>query len=380
MMRPHPLTLGLVMLLFAYLVKPASRPTLPAIFILGAVMSWLHLSLAWMPVFIAGVVTLVRLFHKRLPEITRLAALGLGLAVGIMLRPHPLGALNIAYVQIVELMVAKRQNLPLHFGIELWPFYAINFYDQSIPLSILVPLAIGAVVVLIRNRQFTAIPSDARMAIWASLATALVFFWLSFEVARRSHEIFVGFSAIFIALLVSQWRGTTKEPLIRFGAAIAIVTFIAGASWGIYRYPQLAAGSSIPRRYQEAGEWLARHAKPGEIVFHPWWDRFGDLFLWDPNNYYINGMDPIFQYAYDPQLYWKGHYLYNGAGDEVTCAAYPCVDEVIRTYDSLKQDFHASYVAIEPDTHPGLDQYLSRTPQVRKVFESATGVVIYQID
>jgi hypothetical protein len=278
--------------------------------------------------------------------------------------------------------VVKQDKLPLIFGIDVWPLYLVNFYDQFIPLSILILVAIGAILVLLRNRQYAAIPVDVRIAIWSSLATAIIFLGMSFEIARRSFEIFVPFSGVFIAIVSTQWRWTAQQPAAtRVAAAIAVVTFIAGASRAIYRYPQIAAASYDPTKYQAAGEWLARHAEPAEIVFHPRWDRFGELFFWNPRNYYINGMDPILEYAYDPRLYWKTHYLHNRLGDEVTCGAYPCVkEELIRTYDSLKRDFHASYVAVEADTHPGLDQYLSRIPQAAKVFESATGVTIYKLD
>jgi len=381
MMRPHPISLGLVTLVFAYLVKEKSRSTLPAIFTIGAVLAWVHLALSWLPVFVAGVVVLVQLLHRRLPDVTRLAALGIGLALGIVLRPHPMGALNLAYIQIVKLIVEKQSDLPLHFGIELWPLYPINFYDQFIPLSILMLLAIGAVIVLLRNRQFTAIPVDARIGMWSSLTIAVVFLVLSLEVARRSHELFVAFSAVFIALLASHWPRTTKQPAgIKVAAVLAGVTLIAGPMWALHRYPQIAAGSFDPKRYQDAALWLAKNAEPGEIVFHPRWDFFGDLFFWNPRNYYINGMDPIFEFAYDPKLYWKTHYLHNGSADEMTCGAYPCVDEVISTYESLKRDFHASYIIFNPDPLKGLDEYLSRSPQFTKVYESWTGVAIYKIN
>jgi len=381
MMRPHPLSLGLVLLVFSFLVKPKSRSTLAAIFLIGALQAWLHIALLWLPVFVAGTVSLVRIVHRRPPDLDRLAALGAGITIGVFLRPNPIGAVHLAYIQVVKLMLEKA-DVHLHVGVELLPFYAINFYDQFVPLSILLVLGVVALGVLIRNRQLTAMPVEARIAVWSSLTIAVVFFILSFEVARRSHEIFVGFSAIFLALLAGRWRWSTDHSApTKLAMALALVTLVAGPMWALYRYPILTFDTaSDPRRLKDVGEWLGQHAEPGEIVFHPQWDNFGFLFFWNPRNYYINGMDPIFEYAYDPTLYWKTHYLHNGAADEVTCGAYPCVDEVISTYESLKRDFHAAYITVETQLLPGLSQYLARTPQFTKVFESPTGAVVYRIN
>ncbi len=123
MLRPHPLSLSVLLLLFAYLVTEKSRGSQATIFLLAAVFSWNHIALIWLPVLVVGVVTLVRLLHRQLPEWGKLAAFFPGLALGILLRPHPGGALHLAYIQVVKLMVEKQGELPLRFGIELLPFY-----------------------------------------------------------------------------------------------------------------------------------------------------------------------------------------------------------------------------------------------------------------
>ena len=382
MLRPHPLSLSLVLLLFAYLVTEKSRGAQATIFLLAAVFSWNHIALIWLPVLVAGVVTLVRLLHRQLPEWGKLAALVPGLALGILLRPHPGGALQLAYIQVVKLMVEKQGDLPLRFGIELLPFYWINFVDQFIPLSILLLLAGGILVVLLRNKRFAAIDRSSRIAIWASLAVAAIFGVLTFTVARRSHEVFVGFSAIFFSVLLPYWLPVAnRSPGARLVILTAILTLLYAPIRSIYRFDEIITRAFHPRKFQAVGQWLEQNAQPEEIVFNPQWDRFGELFFWNPKNYYINGMDPIFEYAYAPAFYWKTHYYHLDSSDAYTCSGHPCLDEqVTGTYETLKNDFHAAYIVLEKDRNPNLDRFLSTAPQFTKVLETDTRVVLYKIN
>jgi hypothetical protein len=61
-------------------------------------------------------------------------------------------------------------------------------------------------------------------------------------------------------------------------------------------------------------------------------------------------MDPIFQYARDPRLFWEAYHLYSGRR-EFTCAVRFCDEtNARRTYRALKADFKARYVFLtKPD-------------------------------
>ena len=72
------------------------------------------------------------------------------------------------------------------------------------------------------------------------------------------------------------------------------------------------------------------------------------LFYWNQNNYYIGGMDPIFQYAYNPTLYWKFHYLSNDDVTKNTCGAIACTASMLEnTHTVLVNDFKAKYIVLE---------------------------------
>ncbi len=387
MLRPHPFSLALTLLLFALLHRHDIKRGLIFVFIVAAAFSWIHLALSWVPILTLLAVILFQLLQKAgLPRLTgfskagfdwqKITALFAGLAAGWLLRPNPLGAAKIAYVQVVQLLLEKQSELPLRFGRELLPFVWENFIDQLIPITILLLTALGYLAWLIKNKKLGAMPADTKAAAWSSLALCLIFLSLTFGVARRSNEFFIGFGVIFIGLLFTHYRSgheTLQRPaswqsaLVMIIAAIALI-YMPLKTW--YRFESYAAGAFRPHRFQEVSGWLKNNSAPGEIIFNIHWDRFGQLFFWNPQNYYINGMDPIFQYAFDPALYWKTHFYAIDAGTAFTCEQVRCTaEETVSTYGVLKNDFRASYLVVEKRRSPNFYEYLSGAKEYQKVFE-----------
>ncbi|MCJ7750925.1 MAG: hypothetical protein MUQ65_07495, partial [Armatimonadetes bacterium] len=85
---------------------------------------------------------------------------------------------------------------------------------------------------------------------------------------------------------------------------------------------------------------------------------------------YIGGMDPIFQYAYDPALYWKAHHLYTGQFANYTCGEPMCDPSNSEdTFTVLQRDFRASYLVLEQKRHPRLLRYALGDPRFQFVFD-----------
>jgi len=57
-------------------------------------------------------------------------------------------------------------------------------------------------------------------------------------------------------------------------------------------------------RYQGATDWLKKNTPKQSIVFNAAWDNFPQLFFMNTHNYYVVGLDMLFMYQYNPQLYW----------------------------------------------------------------------------
>lgn len=290
--------------------------------------------------------------------------MGAGLAGGLLLRPNPFGAAKLTYIQVIQLLFEKK--LPLRFGRELIPFAWENFIDQLVPITIALSMAVIFLIWLSRKKE------RQQNGVWVSLVLAAIFFFLTFAVARRSNEVFVGFAVLFIALLFERYRTVAAKIKIRSLVTLAaLVLVIYAPIKTIYRYDTYLATTFSIDRFKDAALWLKENSKPGEIVYNLHWDRFADLFFWNNNNYYINGMDPIFEYAFKPELYWKTHFLAIDAGTAFTCGMIRCTaEETVETYEVLKNDFRASYIIVEKLRNPKVLQYLESFGGYQKVFDN----------
>ena len=366
MMRPHPLSLALTLLIFSYLVTEKTKKSYLVIFLASAAFSWIHLALSWLPIAVLVVIAAAEwISTNRIIWQPYLLSFG-GLLAGAILRPNPFGAIKIAYIQVVQLFIEKLgSDLPLRFGKELSPFVFENFVDQLVPITVLIFVAAVIALGAIKNR-----------VVWASFALTILFFLLSFTAARRANDIFIGFAVVFLALVFSEHSAARKKlpPLLTL--AIVIVMIIMPIK-NVYRFSTYQVNAIDPLRFQLVGEWLQKNSQPGEIVFNIHWDRFGELFFWNHQNYYINGMDPIFEYAYGPSYYWKTHFFaIDAAGNGYTCPQIRCtLPETVDNAKVIKKDFKASYLVVEKLRSPNIYNYFSKSPAFKKAFETERDVV-----
>jgi hypothetical protein len=118
----------------------------------SAAIAWLHLNLAWVAPAIVFAYALVRAVERALgsseargsvPSLHALIAVTGGTAVGWLLRPHPLQALELAGVQIIRVLAAKATEEPLTFSAELSPLSPLELVQMS---GLFLLVWIGAVV------------------------------------------------------------------------------------------------------------------------------------------------------------------------------------------------------------------------------------------
>lgn len=379
MLRPHPLSLGLLLIIFAYLVKSEkTKKDLAILALTGATFSWIHLSLAWLPILIALIIFIFYRTYKLYWTYKSYLALTAGLLTGWLLRPNPIGTLKLAYIQVVDLFFAK--DLPIRFGRELTPFVFENFVDQLIPIALISAVAIGFFVWTFFKKDRWTLPPETKAATLSSLLPAILFFYLAFSSMRRANEIFIGLAVIFIGLITGHYLKTAQTSRYQrtgWQTGIGILLLLALIYMPIktiYRFETYITNAFEANRFQETTVWLKENTKPGEIIFNIHWDRFAQLFFWNQHNYYINGMDPIFQYSYSPELYWKTHFYAVDKASTFTCGAIRCTEENAEdTHEVLKNDFRASYLLVEKRRNPKLSQYLmDAVDKFSLVFENET--------
>ncbi len=154
------------------------------------------------------------------------------------------------------------------------------------------------------------------------------------------------FLAFVAATCVIPWARANRRGSAVGAAGLAV--FLALSLYSLALNSDDRLQNSKPPDYLRAGcAWLQDNAAPGDIVCHLHWDTFPYLFYGDRAQRYIGGMDPIFQYAYSPDLYWKLHHLGQreaiGAtsGDPVFT---PTHMEAMHTV--FVRDFHARYLLL----------------------------------
>ncbi|HWR96978.1 MAG TPA: hypothetical protein VN317_01005 [Candidatus Methanoperedens sp.] len=383
--RPHNLTLGLTLAVFAYALRGRPR----SVFALAALAASLHLALGFLPVMAVTAVTAVRLVRRHPPGWDNLVWVVAGVLLGAALRPHPAGALTLAWNQIVDLLRVKAAGVPLLLGRELLPPNLRQFVRQVLPTAALLALA---VVCFFRGRRQQGSRDERTerltVAFTAAAALALFFFFVATFVARRGLDFFALFTIAALAAAATAYRerpgaaaagpqgdggrppgsnGVSRRQRAAVAAAVLALVFALGSLPVFRRYMREAYP---PDTMREVSLWLARTSRPGEIVYHARWDQFSTLFFWNRRNYYISGMDPIFLYLFDPALSWKSFWIAADLGVTRTCGKPRCQpQDSEETATVLARDFRASYLLLQRDLNPKFCAQLESVPVFPKLYD-----------
>jgi hypothetical protein len=367
MLRPQVLSLGLSVLLLALLTTGNLR----GIFLAAFASAWLHLSLFFVPIIVLGVFTGTKLVtEKSLVWRESLALIG-GLMTGWLVRPNPLGAAKVAYVQVFQWTLEKLSGAPLEVGSELRP---LTLAIHSNYLAFIVLWSLGLLFLLWKLFFGRAqLPAPQRTILCATGILSLGFFLLALMFARRAFDFCSSFGIIMLALLFSHF--ITGPKWLRIGV---FGLFVILALYGTSLRNQVLAIGWQADRVAGAARWLEANSKPGDIVFNVRWEYFPELFFWNSKNHYTAGMDPIFQYAFDAELYRAG--LTVGApSNSLFCAGGSCPETTgADSYQILKEKFKARYVFLLKQADPDLYVYLlnDKRFELKKQDESA---VVFEV-
>jgi hypothetical protein len=377
MVRPHVLSLALALLLLSFLTRGRGWHVL----LTSAAITWLHLSLFWMAPGIVAAYALTYLMARSgawqggesgVPVPAALGAVLAGTLVGALLRPHPLATAELAWIQIARLFAEKATDRPLVFATELLPLPPLELV-RSAWSFLLLWLAAGLVASWWRAAPRPAdgrSPSEPeRRLMAASTLIAIVFLLLTVLSARRALVEFTAFGFLLVPL---AWTFLVPRPVPRAALVVLALLGAVHLGWAAQRHLlNVRAVARPPDEMAEAAAWLAGNAEPGDVVFHAHWDNFGPLFARNREVLYLGGMDPIFQYAHDPGLYWEHFYLSADLVVEYTCDAFPCYEgTATATWPAIRDHFGARWVLVEPARNPKLTRHLLGDPGFALVAET----------
>src|SRR3989344_301308 len=308
-----------------------------------------------------------------------------GLTLGLVLRPNPIGAIKLAYVQVLQLLTEKQSHLPLSFGQELLPLAAGTIKDQLIPILVLFAGTLFFWLGFFLKKKWNLLPAHTRHITFSSFIVSVVFFVLALTIARRSIDFFVPFAVIFFAVTFSSIDKEVRQIILgkayRAIIFIVIAVIIFGSVKNYSRFRSFIPHAFSPERFQDVGLWMKSNLPAKKTVFVSQWDYFPELFFWNHNNYYINGMDPIFEFTFSPSLYWKTHFLAtdtffidNGIAKicgEVGCTA----DNIEDVKIIIKQDFDADYLFIDKEINPKLFEFVRNASGFSKLYENSRAAI-----
>ena len=368
MTRPHNLSVALTVIIFALFLSSSKRWPL---FILGFIAAFLHSALSWLPLAVVILTSLVLKLRREPAKFKHIIYLALGVITGLLARPNPLGGLKLAYIQVVQIIIVKWQNIPLTFGRELKTPNLDSVLRNILPIFLIGIIGIILYKIVIKKYRSNEI-NNSKNIFLSSLTVSVFFLLITLFVARRSYDIFTGFTLITASSALSIYLN--KLTNIKYKNFVVSGLIIVAGFLSLNSVPLFKAYNAdawAPDDMKESSLWLKENAKAGEIVFNTSWDQFGSLMYWNNQNYYINGMDPIFEYAFSPALYWKNHFLLADVGYTNTCGLIRCKQEEIETTPSvLINDFKASYIVLKKSRNPKTYFYWVKDNTFPLVFEN----------
>ncbi len=343
--RPQGLSSALLVLAFVAMYQS----TWPLCIGIGLLIGLVHPTAAFMILPVAACSFASKLINERgrrgYPELVTI----LSAIVGALLRPGAPDGLQLLKIQLIDLAIVRKEGLLADFGMELNP--ASGIYMANNVLGLVVLIAIGVYL-------WTKKKKDVDGHLWGSLSLAAMGLVMMSFLTLRGIDLAVPFAVLAVASATANY-GTFPVPFL-----LAILAN-SGYATGVYLRSILVPGRIISNEVQAVSTYLMKNADREEIVFHPTWSQFGELFYWNRRQYYLGGMDPIFQYRFSPSKYWKLTAYAAGRKPGFTGPTNPKSEQATEEplWKVVPRDFDSRWIllAVKPSTK-ALDQALKKDP------------------
>ena len=243
------------------------------------------------------------------------AGIALGIGAASLLHPYFPNNLTIAFDQALEVarsVSGARPDVPPDvFGAELTPITRAGFAQLWVVWA---PAAALGALALAGWRR--AAPSVESLTLFGFAAALL----LACGLANRFAFFFAPVALLAAARAWSELAGSRPlRELARAPAALAVAALIAACALGGARLTappalreRIARAESPVEDMRAAIAFLDRRAEPSDVVYHNFWIPFAPLYYFRPHGTYIEGLDPIFLYRFDPRLFAGMLSVYRG--------------------------------------------------------------------
>ena len=306
---------------------------------------------------------LISWIGKKRQAVFKTVAYGwLGILAGLVINPYFPVNLKFYGQQIIDIAVFNYHSV-IGVGGEWYPYGFVKLLTDT-PLSfILLILGLFFFILSFKKQSIYA---------WFFAALALGFLILTLK-AKRQVEFFAPFSLIFFAFSFSDFYkkyfmlswlpliGRRWSKTFSFLLGLIILPFVLQAPF-IFKQAKDDLDHGWPlNHYQAAAVWLSKNVPAGQVIFNADWDDFPFLFYYNPNNYYLTGLDPTFMYKHNQDKYWK--YVNISLGKQS-----------VLLNSALKADFNSRYVFLDQQ-HQALARNLIFTAGASKAYEDKEALI-----
>lgn len=293
------------------------------------------------------------------------AGIALGILAASLLHPYFPNNLTIAFDQAVEVARSAsgaRPDVPPDvFGSELLPMSLAGFLQLW---NVWTPALVCGVLLLARWRR--APPSAAALTLFGFAAALLI----ACRLANRFAFFFEPVAVLATLRAASELAGDRSlRELVRAPGAIALagmfaVCLAAGArdTRPSSLRVRIARSESPAAGMREAIAFLDRRAAKSDIVYHNFWIPFAPLYYFRPEGTYIEGLDPIFLYRFDPRLFAGMLSVYRGEEKDA--------------HRVIAGDFGARFVFVQKvENEHAMARLLARDERFRLIYNDAHALV-----
>ena len=298
----------------------------------------------------------------------------LGLLAGLIINPYFPKTFPFYWFQTIKIGILNYHNI-IGVGNEWYPPETSNFYIDIFPLLIPYIISIAWFIFYVKKQK---------VKNWFFFFMSLFFLAYTLK-ARRIIEYLVPVLIFFNALMFTQiiksinWYSIKKQIKLLFSSTENIFYFILTVTMGsicifFFCFYSIHRPHSLRESYkndtktlyylQKTSEWIKKNVPNKEIIFHSNWGIFPELFYFDDDHYYINGLDQTFMYEYDQNLYNDWHDLHVGKTDPK------------KATEIINKNFKASYIITSKDKR---DEKFSRllkiSTSLEKVYEDEQAII-----
>lgn len=363
--------LCLIVILLHWHHYKQSMYALLGIGLISGVFVWTYGGFIFLPILLGAYSTAILISERNIKietikkAVSPLLASLIGIVVGMLLHPQSHHLFTLMFDQLFRTGLGAGSVVPA--GNE-WLAFNIEWFFES-NLLILIPWLLSLVLfikdIFVDRKDLNA-NKDFTVVTWLQITASGLLVLTLWH--RRFVEYWIPFTVLASAMTVNSYleklegvqiKSIWKFWQVKIGTFLLIVLIVGVTGYNINKVHQSLTNGDSATVYQSSAEWMKKNSEPGDIVLNTQWDQFPQLFYYDDINYYIVGLDPTFMYIHDSVKYWNWRKI---ADDKES--QWDSVEQV----HSLAKSLQASFVFIDRDRNPNLDNYLRNNDLDQKYF------------